>query len=479
MIDPSGELFKWGPIDAKVIYVDAFMHPMPTYVGKLSAGWPDIFLYLKDGKVTFISDYADLRKNGEKLFVDHVLDDGELMVHYSSWKQSAEKLHSLEEMMDPSTLRGKEDGEIDDLFRFWHSFYMDFWLKGYLPEVANWGGEQLLKRKLLEENKEDFVMLFERLAAPEDLSFFQVEELGLLEIALVDDPALREGKLREHQKRFYWIRNSYGHVEVADVSFFRDRMESTFKEGPRKLIDRISRLPEDTKSEKGKLAERYGLSDEIMGISRKLSFSIWWQDLRKKYIFIANHFTRVLLEEIGRRKGIPVEELEASTYPEVLGLLETGERIDYRLRSKGFLEYFHESGSIEYMEGERATETIRRYVDREVDKSVRELRGMVVSRGTARGRVRILLTPKDIGHLHEGDVLVAPMTSPDYIVAMRKASAIVTDEGGMTCHAAIVSRELEKPCIVATRIATKVLDDGEEVEVDAEKGIIRRLTGPA
>jgi pyruvate,water dikinase len=62
------------------------------------------------------------------------------------------------------------------------------------------------------------------------------------------------------------------------------------------------------------------------------------------------------------------------------------------------------------------------------------------------------------------------MTSPDFIPILKKVSAIITDEGGITCHAAIVSRELKIPCIVGTKIATKVLKDGDVVEVDAQKG---------
>jgi pyruvate,water dikinase len=65
------------------------------------------------------------------------------------------------------------------------------------------------------------------------------------------------------------------------------------------------------------------------------------------------------------------------------------------------------------------------------------------------------------------------MTNPDYVPYMKIAAAIVTDEGGTTCHAAIASRELKVPCVVGTRIATKILKDGDVVEVDADNGIIR------
>ena len=68
------------------------------------------------------------------------------------------------------------------------------------------------------------------------------------------------------------------------------------------------------------------------------------------------------------------------------------------------------------------------------------------------------------------------MTFPNFISAMEKAAAFVTDEGGILCHAAIVAREMKKPCIIGTKIATQVLKDGELVEVDASKGIVRKLS---
>ncbi|MEY2664432.1 MAG: hypothetical protein RIT04_240, partial [Candidatus Parcubacteria bacterium] len=75
----------------------------------------------------------------------------------------------------------------------------------------------------------------------------------------------------------------------------------------------------------------------------------------------------------------------------------------------------------------------------------------------------------------DGSVLVTSMTRPEFVPLMKKAIAIVTDEGGITCHAAIVSRELKKPCIIGTKVATQVLKDGDMVEVDANSGIVRIL----
>jgi pyruvate,water dikinase len=98
------------------------------------------------------------------------------------------------------------------------------------------------------------------------------------------------------------------------------------------------------------------------------------------------------------------------------------------------------------------------------------LSGLPAAPGTVAGRVRLISSPKDGGQLKAGEILVAPMTNPDWVPTIRRAAALVTHGGGMTCHAAIASRELGIPCIVGTRQATTVLRDGEMVTVDGRAG---------
>lgn len=100
------------------------------------------------------------------------------------------------------------------------------------------------------------------------------------------------------------------------------------------------------------------------------------------------------------------------------------------------------------------------------------LKGSGASPGMATGKVKILKNAKEIGKVGEGDVLVSEMTSPDFVPAMKKAAAIITDKGGQTSHAAIVSRELGTPCVVGTKKGTEVLKDGMTVSVDGAKGFV-------
>ena len=104
-----------------------------------------------------------------------------------------------------------------------------------------------------------------------------------------------------------------------------------------------------------------------------------------------------------------------------------------------------------------------------------EHQGRCANNGKVMGRVRVLLSPEANSKVQEGDVLIAHATTVDYLPAMKKAAAFVTEVGGLTCHAAVVAREFGVPCIVSLKNATKNFKDGEVVEVYADKGIVKRI----
>jgi pyruvate,water dikinase len=118
------------------------------------------------------------------------------------------------------------------------------------------------------------------------------------------------------------------------------------------------------------------------------------------------------------------------------------------------------------LEGNKAQKFIEKEEKEEIEIK-RKIKGMVAQRGKAIGRVVKVFSKEDIYKVNEGDIIVSPMTTPDMVIGLARAGAIVTDEGGIVCHAAIISREFGIPCIVGTKIATKVLKDGYVVEIDA------------
>lgn len=106
---------------------------------------------------------------------------------------------------------------------------------------------------------------------------------------------------------------------------------------------------------------------------------------------------------------------------------------------------------------------------------VTQVKGMTAFAGVVCGTVKIVHRVDELDKVKAGDILVTQMTFPSFITAMQRAVAFVTDEGGITCHAAIVAREMKKPCITGTKIATKVFKDGDLIEVDAKNGIARKI----
>jgi len=116
----------------------------------------------------------------------------------------------------------------------------------------------------------------------------------------------------------------------------------------------------------------------------------------------------------------------------------------------------------------------------EGSRSLKILKGNIAYPGIVRGVARIVEQGErskiNMRKFKRGEIMVATMTFPNFIPAMEKAAAFVTDEGGILCHAAIVAREMKKPCIIGTKIATQVLHDGQLVEVDAKRGIVKILS---
>ena len=182
-----------------------------------------------------------------------------------------------------------------------------------------------------------------------------------------------------------------------------------------------------------------------------------------------------------RRASVYISERHASYTPALLQRLVVSELLAYfsggRLPDTDVLEsrmgdigwYIDEQGQ-ECIPAGRMKE-IQRYWMSRMDTD--RIQGATAYPGTVRATARIMKSPDEKKEFHEGDILVTTMTDPRYLPLMKKAGAIVTDSGGLLCHAAITSRELKIPCLIGTLYATKVIKDGDMIEVDATNGVAR------
>ena len=210
-----------------------------------------------------------------------------------------------------------------------------------------------------------------------------------------------------------------------------------------------------------------------------------WADIGREYVWLrtarqqAASFSLAkvhhsLLKELGRRHNIDTSDIIWS-YPEELteGKLQP----TFVLRERQRFPVFGTlDGAVVKLYG-NSTENLINEVNRFFVGETETVKGVVANRvKNISGKVRIVRTADEIGKVEAGDILVAPMTSPSFAPALEKAAAFITDEGGILCHAAIISREMNKSCIVGTKNATAVFKDGDVVELDVEKGTVRLVS---
>lgn len=323
---------------------------------------------------------------------------------------------------------------------------------------------------------EKFTEYFAVLTAPTFLSFLQEEEVALLGIAteVKKNPASETELLAEHQRQYFWIRNNYVKDHIEGLDAFKKRLaEFAAIDAPARAKE-LKALAEDHRAKKDALIRELALPQEIVTLLSITDDFNAWQDERKKGTFWATHYFSALLEEFSRRTKYSLEQLKYAFPPEMgevlqssLDAAELDARIEYCMIIWGLDTY-------DVTTDRTLIEKLDRIGTGEAAEA-HEAKGFTASRGKVQGRAKILVSAEEMGKIEEGDVLIAVMTRPDYLPAMQKASAFVTDEGGITCHAAIVAREMKKPCIIGTKIATRIFHDGDTVEVDADTGIVRKV----
>jgi phosphohistidine swiveling domain-containing protein len=197
------------------------------------------------------------------------------------------------------------------------------------------------------------------------------------------------------------------------------------------------------------------------------------KEMRDDYRRHAYYFCTPLLEEISKRLKIS-RNLGTYLLPqEMVSILRDKSKLNLNEINKRKDQYafIYKSSKLQVIAGNKAIDLGKKMLG----SHSQELKGQVAQTGLVIGRVSVIYHQGEFSKFKTGEILVTTMTHPEFLPIMKKAKAIVTDEGGITCHAAIVARELGIPCIIGTKNATRVLKDGDRVEVDADEGVIKIL----
>jgi phosphohistidine swiveling domain-containing protein len=367
--------------------------------------------------------------------------------------------------------------------------------------------EEYLKALLAKKGagvEKKFGEYYSLLSTPKEKSFATREETGLLSIlaeiqldaafqkkfvaaqkedalSLLEESRFAD-ELASHAAAFCWVPFDYG-LETWDERHFANALHDLAVQGfdARKRLTQLDDYYSTLEERQNTLLGELGVNPHYRALFRVAQDSAFMIDFKKEF-FTKSHFAlQGLLDEIARRLRfsrtavrymLPLE-VKTALLSRALPNDFTNERFERR-----------EFNCIYHVAGKRRTlyegADVERVLEREgfafrKDVGVVEVKGLCACAGTAVGPARVVTSAAELAKLERGDVLVTYQTTPDFVRAMKRASAIVTNEGGITCHAAIVSRELGVPCVTGTRVATQVFKDGDVLQVKASHGLVRKV----
>jgi phosphoenolpyruvate synthase/pyruvate phosphate dikinase len=433
-----------------------------------------IGMIVKEGRLKYWYDKEDMILIGKDLFEKEIEKTGYTDDLIKKWKKLSSEFYEICKKIEKTDLKKISKDELANIYEKFKDSYIEEYALGLLTDAVGVFLEEEIKKALSKiSDKKKMNYYFITLTEPLIPSFISQEQYELYKLAL------NKKNLEEHQKKWYWIQNDYYRSIILKKEYFAGRIKEHLKniiqlkdyikkyeQGSKEILNNKEKIFTELKSDKKfriliMLAEKY----------------INFQDLRKKANLIADHYITLFLDETKRRTKSDL--LEHTTGDELLEIIKKEEIsedfkeiLKKRKEINGLLFTPEKTDMLNYeetLELEKEFQQIRK--EEETD----ELFGHIASTGKIIAEVSVISGPSEFHKMKKGNIIVTSMTRPEFMPILKDASGIITNEGGITCHAAIVSRELNTPCIVGTQIATQILKDGDLVELNANHGVIKIL----
>ena len=440
----------------------------------------------------FRNDYGewywnhDAMDSGARRFYQRYNNKAQNQELYKAFMEKAKKLENCYLNLDKDGLMGLSDHEVLSKLNHLRKNFEEYWAISMFIDCFDPGFDQEEMKRIAEKNDLDIDEVAV-LTTPVEPTFNNECSLDLLKIIkpLIGPKAndkkieifVKENiRIKQHIKEFDYANTNYAHNEpITNESLTKEIKKYV---GNKVLYNQeyrtLSNYSKNQEQKIKKILKKHHLKNNPLWFFNKLTT---WREVRKKYSIMAIYVFYTLLNIVSERTGISERYLKYADLDELPGVFRG-------MLNSQTLQKRKENGMIvivkthdyEVLEDEQAI-SLRDELGSKLKglASGEIIPGSVASRGYAKGIARIILNKEDFGKLHDGEILVTGMTRPEFLPVMKKAGGIVTNEGGVTCHAAIVSRELNKPCIIGTKNATQLIHDGDLIEVRANHGTVRIL----
>lgn len=455
-----------------------------------------IFIF-QEGKALWAPDANQFSAAGAyflpRLQASPVLAEKIVQQHYIGFAKVKRFVSSLKRK-DLKKLSPRELGKIyDDFCKIW----LDIADWSAIPQYVEMGENKysvMVEKELSGQLSSfgDVGVIFSRLLTPLKTTYVRREAEAVLRLlarwqsqpqswrrfktasSMIDLSASERRQLQSLSNRFGWLQYYYD-GQAAGPDYYFELLKNKVGDKAEKMLSASQKERDRLKVWQKKIENSLTpLARHNIRILREFSFI---KELRKEMqIYYLNYAMGFWFAELGRRLFCSQTQAKYLAPEEIRGFLRSGRypRVEELAERYHFSAFVTIKGKSRVLVGKEAKDMLRlmqkpRLV--KIDRNI--LTGQVSFPGRVRGAVKIVNAVADIEKFNQGDILVSFSTNPSLVPAMNRAGAIITDAGGVTCHAAIVSREMKTPCIIGTKIATRILKDGDIVEVDAGKGIVK------
>ncbi len=332
------------------------------------------------------------------------------------------------------------------------------------------------QKPFITEEKEELLKIAVEISKKPSLKALFKKSLEQINKEITKHPSLNK-KIERHVERYNWVPYNYGSYLFTKEYFLEELKDFVNNNTVLEELRKIERTYENLKERQNKIAKELNIDTYHQKLFDALRWNSFIIDYKKKIFTISHfYFNYSLMKEIAVRLGIEQRLAHCLLESEMKAALLHGKMVPMDVLEERYRRsvVFIHNGKLKLMTGKEAIRFLEeRGIREEKALVVNEIKGQIANRGKVRGKVKIIPGTADFHKFKKGEILVTYMTTPEFVPILKKAAAIVTNEGGITCHAAIVSRELGIPCIIGTKTATRDLHDNDFVEVDANSGIVK------
>lgn len=427
----------------------------------------------------------------EKEIIGHLRDDdGWFERYYTRELARAEHLYNRGLELKNVDWSQSSNGEIAKILTDLLQEYRELCCPWYAQYPLDESFEEMIEKKLLEyipashPDFRKFVLIF---TDPKEMTEVSEERWKLTQMARVffasgenfdNLSELAREQIEKHLSRFAYINRGLATSKPYNFTDIVNRlkeMKAQVDDG-KKIDDLIYDASEQKVEDEFKWAlEQIKPKSNLRHIIDQAKSHSYVRNRRVEAFFNADYGASFMYAEIAKRVNFNPDWIMEVSVPEMFDALEGKSLPDDMEMARRFKNYAMIVRNAETSLIIDPAEIKKLETEYSVDVAKKtEIHGnMACLGGIIRGRAKVCLDKNEIGKVGRGDILIAQFTTPDFVPAMEKAAAIVADQGGLSSHAAIVSRELGVPCVIATMNGTRIIHDGDLLEIDARKGIVK------